>query len=174
MADTFWLFIFTLNRAKKWFNSIFNSKLNQKYSFKKLFIQIGKIHSKNYSIQNWIKNIHSNWKNNLSLRKQWKTCKMGRFFLKMLFLFIFLWISHFFYSFKNSFNSTAKIFIQRIYSFNTTAKYSFKEFIHSKNNLIIHSMKIFIFLKNAVSATPNPGWCVGTFSRVRNGHRGAP
>ena len=37
-------------------------------------------------------------------------------------------------------------------------KYSFKEFIHSKNNLIIHSMKIFIFLKNAVSATPNcPG-----------------
>ena len=80
VADTFWLFIFMLNRAKYWFNSIFNSKLNQKYSFKKLFIQIGKINSKNYSIQNWIKNIHSNWKNNLSLRKQWKTCKMGRFF----------------------------------------------------------------------------------------------
>ena len=37
VADTFWLFIFTLNRAEKWFNSIFNSKLNQKYSFKKLF-----------------------------------------------------------------------------------------------------------------------------------------
>ena len=90
VADTFWLFIFTLNRAKNWFNSIFNSKLNQKYSFKKLFIQIGKINSKNYSIQNWIKNIHSNWKNNLSLRKQWKTCKMGRFFLKTHFLFIFL------------------------------------------------------------------------------------
>ena len=90
VADTFWLFIFTLNRAKKWFNSIFNSKLNQKYSFKKLFIQIGKINSKNYSIQNWIKNIHSNWKNNLSLRKQWKTCKMGSFFLKTHLLFIFL------------------------------------------------------------------------------------
>ena len=90
VADTFWLFIFTLNRAKNWFNSIFNSKLNQKYSFKKLFIQIGKINSKNYSIQNWIKNIHSNWKNNLSLRKQWKTCKMGSFFLKTHLLFIFL------------------------------------------------------------------------------------
>ena len=64
VADTFWLFIFKLNRAKKWFNSIFNSKLNQKYSF--------------------------NWKNNFSLRKQWKTCKMGRFFLKTHFLFIFL------------------------------------------------------------------------------------
>ena len=35
---TFWLFIFTLNRAKKWFNS----KLNRKYLFNKLFIQIGK------------------------------------------------------------------------------------------------------------------------------------
>ena len=31
--------IFTLNRAEKWFNSIFNSKLNRKYSVKKLFIQ---------------------------------------------------------------------------------------------------------------------------------------
>ena len=33
-------------------------------------------------------------------------------------------------------------------------KYSFKEFIHSKKYLIIHSIKIFIFLKNAVSLTP--------------------
>ena len=32
VGDTFWLFIFTLNRAKKWFNSIFNSKLNRRYS----------------------------------------------------------------------------------------------------------------------------------------------
>ena len=49
--DTFWLFIFTLNRAKKWFNSIFNSKLNRKYSFNKLFIQylVGNINSKFYS-----------------------------------------------------------------------------------------------------------------------------
>ena len=62
-GDRFWLFIFTLNRAKKWFNS------------------------KNYSIQNWTKifiqriiqigKIISAWK------KQGKTCKMGRFFLKM-------------------------------------------------------------------------------------------
>ena len=28
-ADRFWLFIFMLNGAKKWFNSIFNSKLNR-------------------------------------------------------------------------------------------------------------------------------------------------
>ena len=48
VADRFWLFIFTLNRAKKWFNSIFNSKLNRKYSFNKLFIQylVGNINSK--------------------------------------------------------------------------------------------------------------------------------
>ena len=35
VADTFWLLIFTLNRAKKWFNSIFNLKLNRKYLFNK-------------------------------------------------------------------------------------------------------------------------------------------
>ena len=81
---------------------------------------------------------------------------MGRFPLKTHFLFIFLMIIAFFDSFKKSFNSTAKTFIQRIYSFNSTAKYSFKEFIHSKNNLINHSMKILFFLKNAVSATPTP------------------
>ena len=145
VADTFWLFIFTLNRAKKWFNS----KLNKKYSFKKfknyskiiqfkkfkkLFIKIGKIIPA--------------WENSENMQN-------GPFFSsKRTCYSFFLWISHFFYSFKNSFNSTAKIFIQRIYSFNSTAKNSFKEFIHSKNNLIIHSMKIFIFLKNAVSATP--------------------
>ena len=42
-GNRFWIFIFTLNRAKKWFHSIFYSKLNQEYSFKKLLIQIGKL-----------------------------------------------------------------------------------------------------------------------------------
>ena len=65
-TDTFWIFIFTLNRAEKWFNSIFNSKLNQKYSFNKLFIQIG---GKNHN-----------------LRKQWKQAKGARFVLKRHFL----------------------------------------------------------------------------------------
>ena len=65
--DTFWLFIFTLNRAKKWFNSIFNSKLNRRYSFNELFIQysVRNIDSMNYSfniqseisIQNFIQKI---------------------------------------------------------------------------------------------------------------------
>ena len=35
VGDLFWKFIFSLNRAKKWFNSKFNSKQNPKYSFKK-------------------------------------------------------------------------------------------------------------------------------------------
>ena len=75
----FWLFIFTLNRAKTWFNSIFNSKLNNKYSFNKLFIQIG--------------NKITAWQNS---EKQVKGVR-----------------SVLFYSFNNSFNSTAKIFIQQ-------------------------------------------------------------
>ena len=58
VADTFWLLIFTLNWAKKWFNSIFNSKLNLEYSFNKI--------------------IHSNWRKNQSLRKQWKTVKKNK------------------------------------------------------------------------------------------------
>ena len=124
--------IYSLKKTK-----IIHSKLNKKYSFKQLFIQIGKIISA--------------WENSE------KHAKWAVFSSKRTFYSFFLWISHFFDSFKNSFNSTAKIFIQRIYSFNSTAKNSFKEFIHSKNNLIIHSMKIFIFLKNAVSATPTWG-----------------
>ena len=35
VGDLFWKFIFSLNRAWKWFNSKFNSKQNPKYSFKK-------------------------------------------------------------------------------------------------------------------------------------------
>ena len=54
LGDRFWLFIQTLNNAKKPFNSIFNSKTKSNYSFKEF------IHSKkipNYSFK-W--NIHSN------------------------------------------------------------------------------------------------------------------
>ena len=43
-------------------------------------------------------------------------------------------------------------------------KYSFKEFIHSKNNLIIHSIKILIFLKKCRIADPyrpRQGWLGG-------------
>ena len=127
------IFIQKIIQFKKFKNY---SKIIQFKKFKKLFIQIGKIIPA--------------WENSENMQN-------GPFFSsKRTCYSFFLWISHFFYSFKNSFNSTAKIFIQRIYSFNSTAKNSFKEFIHSKNNLIIHSMKIFIFLKNAVSATPTP------------------
>ena len=42
-----------------------------------------------------------------------------------------------------------QIFIQRIYSFK-----NFRKFIHSKKSEIIHSMKIFIHLKNGLSPTP--------------------
>ena len=104
----------------------------------KIFIQIGKITS--------------------ALENSEKHAKWAVFSSKRTFYSFFLWISLFFDSFKNSFKSTTKIFIQRIYSFNSTEKYSFKECIHSKNNQIIHSMKIFIFFKNAVSATPRGAW----------------
>ena len=69
VGDRFWLFIFTLNRAKKWFNSIFNSKLNQEYSVNKI------IHSKLNQQFSFNEIIHSNWKTNQSLRNQWKTVK---------------------------------------------------------------------------------------------------
>ena len=85
---------------------------------------------------------------------------------------------HFCYSFNNSFNRTAKIFIQQIYSLKKTLKlfilriylfkkienYSFKnlfiqknpklfinKFIYSKKSEIIHSKKIFIQMKNGLS-----------------------
>ena len=114
VADRFWLFIFTLNRAKTWFNSIFNSKLNQEYSFNKI--------------------IHSNWKTKHSLRKQWKTGKRVRSVQKIHFYSFFLWKAHFFYSFSNSFYCTAKIFIQRIYSFKRESEIFIKiGKINSKN-----------------------------------------
>ena len=85
LADTFWIFIFSLNRAKKWFNSIFHSKLNPKYSFKKIihskkhanysfkeFIHFKKftiIHSKKLFIQRKSKIIHSKKIQNYLLKK---------------------------------------------------------------------------------------------------------
>ena len=56
------------------------------------------------------------------------------------------------YSFKKKNYSFKKKFIQK------KTEYSFKKNIHSKVFLIIHSMKIFIFLKNAVSPTPTNHW----------------
>ena len=41
LTDTFQIFIFSLNRAKKWFNAMFNSKLNPEYSLKKIIHLIG-------------------------------------------------------------------------------------------------------------------------------------
>ena len=42
LGDRFWLFIQTLNSARKSFNSIFNSKENSKYSFKEFIHSIRK------------------------------------------------------------------------------------------------------------------------------------
>jgi len=128
VADIFWLFIFTLNRAKKWFNSIFNSKLNREYSFNKI------IHSKLNQKYSFNEIIHSNLKTNHSLRKQWKTVKNRQkgpvLSKKGTFHSFFLWIAQFFDSFNNSFNCTAKIFIQRIYSFKRESEI-FIQRIHS-------------------------------------------
>ena len=81
---------------------------------------------------------------------------MGRFFPQNAL------VIHFSYEYRTFFiHSKIHSIVRQKYSFKefihsiVRQKYSFKEFIHSKNNLIIHSMKIFIFLKNAVSATPN-------------------
>ena len=57
-----------------------------------------------------------------------------------------------FYSFINSFNRTAKIFIQRIYSFKKSDS-SFNEFIHSKKSDYSFNKSI-IFSEKSVSATP--------------------
>ena len=87
VADTFWLFIFTLNQAK------------------------------NYSIQNWIENIHSinhsfKLENKFQLEKTVKNRqKEPVLSSKSTFYTFFLWMTHFF----NSFNRTAIIFIQQIY-----------------------------------------------------------
>ena len=85
-----------------------------------------------YSFKNKIKLfiqriIHSNWTKQPSLRKQLETGKRGRSDLKRRILFIFLMNNALFYSFNNSFNRTAKIFIQRIYSFKRESDYSLKK-----------------------------------------------
>ena len=123
-----------------------------------------------YSIQNWIKNIHSirlfiqiGKKSKLdktvkNSEKLWKNMQNGAFFTQNA-LFI-----HFSYEYRTFLiHIIIHLIVQQKYSFKEfihskeNQKYSFKEFIHSKNNLIIHSIKIFIFWKNAVSPTPTPG-----------------
>ena len=61
---------------------------------------------------------------------------------------------HFSYEYRTFLiHSKIHSIVQQKYSFKefihsiVRQKYSFKEFIHSKNNLIIHSMKIFIFFE---------------------------
>ena len=115
VADRFWLFIFTLNRAKNWFNS----KLNREYSFNKI------IHSKldqKYSFK---------LENKSQLEKTVKNRQKGPVLSKKRrFYSFFLWIAHFFDSFNNWFNCTAKIFIQKIYSFKRESEI-FIQRIHS-------------------------------------------
>ena len=83
---------------------------------------------------------------------------MGRFFTQNV-LFI-----HFSYEYRPFLiHSKIHSIVQQKYSFKKNsfkkkAEHSFKENIHSKVFLIIHSMKIFIFLKNAVPPTPSWWW----------------
>ena len=39
LADMMWLFMLSSNRAKKWFNAIFDSKLTPEYSYKMIFLK---------------------------------------------------------------------------------------------------------------------------------------
>ena len=66
----------------------------------------------------------------------------------------FLWITHFFiHSIIHSIMRCKYSFKEFIHS-KILANYSFNKFIHSKKSEIIHSMKIFIHLKNGLSPTP--------------------
>ena len=50
------------------------------------------------------------------------------------------------------------------------ANYSFNKFIHSKKSEIIHSMKLFIHLKNGLSPTPSrQGGCTGAAQNIGAG-----
>ena len=51
VGDLFWKFIFSWNRAWKWFNSKFNSKQNPKYSFKKYSFDLVREILYNYSFK---------------------------------------------------------------------------------------------------------------------------
>ena len=51
VGDLFLKFIFSLNRAWKWFNSKFDSKQNPKYLFQKIFFQLSKENSIELFIQ---------------------------------------------------------------------------------------------------------------------------
>ena len=92
------------------------------------------------------------------MRKQLKQAKGARSDLKRRFLFIFLMKNVLFYEFNNSFNRTAKIFIQRIYSFKKDPKLFIQRiysFIKIKNHSFkenIHSCKKWI--------TAQGYWCI--------------
>ena len=95
-----------------------------------------KNHSIQYSIQKQNQIIHSkNYSFKLDKTTQLEKTVENRqkrpvLTSKGAFYSFFFWITHFFYSFNNSFNHTAKIFIQRIYSFKRDPKLSIQR-IHS-------------------------------------------
>ena len=66
---------------------------------------------------------------------------------KGAFYSFFLWITHFFYSFNNSFNRTAKIFIQRIYSFKKDPKLSIQRIHSFKKDPKLFIQRIYSFKK---------------------------
>jgi len=66
---------------------------------------------------------------------------------KGAFYSFFLWITHFFYSFDNSFNRTAKIFIQRIYSFKKDPKLSIQRIHSFKKDPKLFIQRIYSFKK---------------------------
>ena len=67
---------------------------------------------------------------------------------KGAFYSFFLWITHFFYSFNNSFNRTAKIFIQRIYSLKKDPKLSIQRIHSFKKDPKLFIQRIYSFKKN--------------------------
>ena len=134
--DTFWLF----TSRHVHVTIIYVESVKKMIQFSIQF-KVELFNSKIYSIQNWTKifiqriiqigKIISAWKNREKHAK-WAvfSSKWAVFSPKCTFYSFFLWILHFFDSFKISFNSTAKIFIQKKYSFKKISDYSFNKNIH--------------------------------------------
>ena len=121
--------------------NLFIQKLNQIIHSKNLFIQKLNqiIHSKNYSFK---------MDKTTQLEKTVKNRQKGPVLTsKGAFYSFFLWITHFFYSFDNSFNRTAKIFIQRIYSFKKDPKLSIQRIHSFKKDPKLFIQRIYSFKK---------------------------
>ena len=130
-------------------------KQNQNIHSKNLFIQNLNqiIHSKNLFIQKQNQIIHSkNYSFKLDKTTQLEKTVRNRqkgpvLTSKGAFYSFFLWITHFFYSFNNSFNRTAKIFIQRIYSFKKDPKLSIQRIHSFKKDPKLFIQRIYSFKK---------------------------